>query len=203
MHVAKVLYIGLSRSGTTSLNHVLSELGLKSVHFCGFLLSDLPNWEKCGEFDALGDSPIPSLYKELDRRFPGSKFILTIREKESWLKSMEWMFDQGKMIFNWNERIHEYHEHFYGTRSYNEDILSMHWENYHRDVFKYFSDRPNDLLTIKLEDGFIVDEICSFLDLPYSEIPNVKMNTKRKAKLRSYLKYNAKSALRRLLQFIR
>ena len=34
-------------------------------------------------FDAFEDNPWPVLYKELDARFPGSKFILTRRPAEA------------------------------------------------------------------------------------------------------------------------
>lgn len=186
---SKVICLGLSRSGTSSLHHILSELGLESVHYCDFLLSDSPDWQKCEEFDALGDTPIPCLYKELDERFPNSKFILTIREKGQWLDSMKWMFTHGKMIWSFSKRLHQYHEDFYGTRSYNERILSHHWDTYHHDVLNHFSGREDDLLIIKLEAGFKIKEISSFLGLPFRDIPTVKSNVRRSAKLHHRLKY--------------
>src|SRR2546428_3527983 len=42
--------------------------------------------------DALTDTPIPSFYRELDTRFPGSKFIPTARDSEGWLKSRKKQF---------------------------------------------------------------------------------------------------------------
>ena len=38
-------------------------------------------------YDAFQDNPWPILYKELDAKFPGSKFVLTLRSPESWIKS--------------------------------------------------------------------------------------------------------------------
>ncbi|MBL0299362.1 MAG: hypothetical protein IPQ21_19985 [Betaproteobacteria bacterium] len=42
--------------------------------------------------EALTDTPIPSFYRELDRRYPGAKFILTVRDMESWLLSCKRQF---------------------------------------------------------------------------------------------------------------
>ena len=198
----KIFYIGLSRSGTTSLHHILLELGFKSQHFCEFLLSDKPEWEKCEEFDALGDTPVPLLYKKLDQLYPDSRFILTIREKEKWLDSMKWMLRHGKVIWSWDEKTHKYHESFYGTRSFNKKVLSEHWNNYHNDVFAYFSGREDSLLTIKLDEGFNVDKICDFLDVPVKTINNAnsKKNPRRKALLRSRIKYNLKYYIKRILK---
>ena len=39
------------------------------------------------QFDAFEDNPWPLLYRELDERFPGSKFILTRRPTENWINS--------------------------------------------------------------------------------------------------------------------
>jgi len=196
----KIFYIGLSRSGTTSLHHILLELGLESVHFCNFLLSNEPHWEKCDQFDALGDSPIPLLFKELDSRYPDSKFILTIRQKEKWLESMEWMFKHGKVIWDWNESIHAYHEKFYGSRSFNKRILSRHYDDYHKSVFDYFSASPDKLFTIKLEDGFDVNDICAFLNIPPREVTNDKRNSRVNASHIGRIEYNVRYYVKRALK---
>ncbi len=194
----KIFYIGLSRTGTSSLHHILSELGLRSDHFCGYLLLDPPNYKKCEDYDCLGDTPVPLLYKKLDKRFEGSKFILTIREKEQWLESMKWMFSHGKVIWEWNQDIHNYHRHFYGCRSYNKEILSAHWDRYHNDVLDYFSDRPSDLMIIKLEEGFDIKRISEFIDVPYYNIQNTWENSRRYATFHCRVIYCAKDAIRRL-----
>lgn len=37
---------------------------------------------------ALCDPPIPILYEKLDQAYPGSKFILTVRNEDKWLTSV-------------------------------------------------------------------------------------------------------------------
>ena len=105
---------------------------------------------------------------------------------------MKWMFKHGKVIWNWGKDIHDYHERFYGVRSFNKRILSEHWEKYHADVNSYFSNRPDSLLTIELEKGFKSDEICSFLSIPTREIKHTQKNRRRNAKLINRIKYNTK-----------
>ena len=175
---SKIFCIGLSRTGTTSLHRILLDLGLRSVHFCDFLNGDKPDFNKCREFDALGDTPVPLLYEELDFRFPDSKFIITIRQKPKWLKSMKWMFSEGNRVWTWDEQIHSYHEKLYGTRVYDEEILSRKWEEFHEKVFKYFSESPEKLLIIKLEDNFNVHAICEFLELPYRKVNRYRSNSR-------------------------
>lgn len=184
----KIFYIGLSRSGTTSLYEILQQLGYNTTHFCHCLF-EKPDWEESRQFDAMGDSPIPHLYKECDQHFPGSKFILVIRQKKSWLKSMKWLFTHGKVIWNWSPMLNNYHQEFYGTSRYKKKILSKHWDTYHQDVKKYFADRPDDLLTLHLEDGIDVKKICAFLGQPYREVNIPHSNQKRKAKLKKRIKY--------------
>ena len=181
---SKIFCIGLSRTGTTSLHRILLDLGFKSVHFCDFLIDDKPDFSKCIDFDAFGDTPIPLLYKDLDYKYPNSKFIITIRQKQGWLKSMKWMLSEGNRVWEWDEQIHSYHERLYGTRVYDEEILSKKWEEFHREVFKYFSKSPNKLLKIKLEDNFDIHAICKFLDLPYRKVNRYRSNTRAKVTIR-------------------
>lgn len=154
-------------------------------------------WASIEKYDAVGDSPVPMLYQELDYKFPDSKFILTTRDKEKWLKSMEWMFHEGKFIWNWSEEIHQYHEAFYKTRDFDREILSERWDLYHEQVNTYFSDRPDDLLTIRLEDGFDTQQICEHIDVQYCEVTLKKSNTQRSASFQQRMKYWYSRLMRR------
>ena len=81
----KIFGIGLSRTGTLSLTEALKELGYRTVHY-----PPIPKFFKyIDENDAFTDITVSCNYKILDKKYLGSKFILTIRDKESWLKSCE------------------------------------------------------------------------------------------------------------------
>ena len=86
--------IGLSRTGTTSLHHALELLGYRSAPSSAALLDDQYD-RLLDRYDAFTDNPIPFMYRDLDARYPGSKFILTTRPLAGWLASMEWLFDEG------------------------------------------------------------------------------------------------------------
>ena len=93
----KVLGIGLSRTGTMSLAQALGQLGYRAANFVdhrearrgesSWFAGDFDTDSLSG-FDAAVDLPLPAFYPQLDARYPGSKFILTIRDPETWLVSV-------------------------------------------------------------------------------------------------------------------
>src|SRR6056297_1638044 len=93
---AKVFGIGLNKTGTTTLGVCLNKLGY-NVKDCDLKLlkySDQkkmdPIYDTVKKYDGFQDWPWPLLYKELDQRFPGSKFILTTRKNsEAWFRSLK------------------------------------------------------------------------------------------------------------------
>src|SRR5438105_11325665 len=86
---SKIFGIGLSKTGTTSLANALQILGYKTKDNMGvvnYATHDLSSvhLEVVEAYDALTDTPIPSFYRELDARYPGSRFILTVRDSDEW-----------------------------------------------------------------------------------------------------------------------
>src|SRR6185503_19618665 len=94
--------IGLSKTGTTSLYAALHELGYRSATYGHMAELGLSDWFR-GDFttdylagyDAVTDLPIGVFYAQLDMRYPGSKFILTVRDVESWLVSAKTQFSRN------------------------------------------------------------------------------------------------------------
>ncbi len=184
---SKIFNIGLSRTGTTFSHEVLEKLGFKSTHFVNALLKN--DWEVVDNYDALGDTPIPLLFKECDKRYPNSKFILTTRNKDKWLNSMKWMFKHGRIIWNWPLSLGNYHRNIYGTNRFNQEILDAAFERHHMEVRDYFKDRPDDFLEINIEDGFNIEEICTFLEITPRPVQIIHTNDRRKAKTWQFLNY--------------
>ncbi len=184
----KIFGIGLSRTGTTTLNLILKQLGYNSMHFIDELL-DPPDWSIIERGESFIDSPIPMLFKECDKRFRKSKFILTTRNINDWLDSMKWMFSHGKVIWGWDENIHRYHEMFYGTRKYDREIFESHWNRYHDDVFNYFQGRSSDLIVINIDEAFNIRNLCSFLQIPKQGVEIMKTNTRMYATVYRRVKY--------------
>ena len=96
---AKVFCIGRNKTGTTSLERALSDLGYVVGHqpTAELLIHDYaqrnfkPIVEYCRTAEAFQDVPfsLPYTYQILDYAFPGSKFILTVRDNENeWYQSL-------------------------------------------------------------------------------------------------------------------
>src|SRR5690349_17299315 len=86
--------IGLSKTGTTSLFAALDVLGFRSGTYRHMRGLGLAEWfdgdfarDYFADFDALTDLPIATWFPQLDQRYPGSKFVLTVRDIGSWLES--------------------------------------------------------------------------------------------------------------------
>lgn len=103
---------------------------------------------------------------------------------------MKWMLSHGKVIWNWDDTIHDYHQKFYGTKTFKPRILNQHWDDYHAEIERYFSGRKDDLLIIKIEEGFNIPQICRFLAIDTHDFPVQKENAKRDAPLRDRIHYN-------------
>lgn len=90
----KVFGLGLSRTGTASLGHALNLLGVKTIHYPHDerTFADLRNANYrlhiLDDYQGIVDIPVCPYYPQLDEVYPGSKFILTVREKNSWLTSL-------------------------------------------------------------------------------------------------------------------
>ena len=90
----KVFCIGFHKTGTTSLAEALRMLGY-SVTGPNFVedkrILDQAlalALEVTNRYDAFQDNPWPILYKEMDEAYPGSKFILTTRPTDRWIRSV-------------------------------------------------------------------------------------------------------------------
>jgi len=156
----KVFGIGLSRTGTTSLAGALGILGYNAKHYP---LSK-------GDFDtfeALTDTPIAWRYKLLDGRYPGSKFILTVRDLPQWLKSCERFFlnKEPNMWDQLNRMM------CYGTVTFDKDRFAAAYQSHLTGVQAYFVNRPNDLLILKITCGDGWEKLCPFLDRACRKTP--------------------------------
>ena len=120
----KIFGIGLHRTGTSSLNEALNILGYRSIHTPLDIYPDIDT-RIIDKYDAFTDNPIPLLYKQLDRLYPGAKFILTTRDLDSWIKSVKWLFTTGSIIFNWDKYpiVNNIHYDCYGVSFFDEQIF--------------------------------------------------------------------------------
>ncbi len=133
MMKTKVFGIGFHKTATTSLANALSYLGYRVT---GPNWVDNPNiaeevyemaFDLANRFDAFQDNAWPILYKELDQKFPGSKFILTLRPSNDWIRSV---------VNHFKERETPMREWIYGVGrpKGNEAIYVTRYERHNREI---------------------------------------------------------------------
>jgi glycosyltransferase involved in cell wall biosynthesis len=174
----KVLGIGLSRTGTSSLHSALNLLGIPSIHFPRSI-------EQLKEFDGATGIPVALNYKQLDRLYPGSKFILTIRNPSSWLRSskaQQKCLDRvgGDKI---SDGIIEPISQFYGQWEYNPCLWLSAYNLHLKSVMEYFCQRESDLLILDICNSQGWSELCSFLDCATPTVPFPHENRRKKPQL--------------------
>lgn len=86
------------------------------------------------------------LYKILDIQYPGSKFILTVRDIECWLESRT-----KHVIRNRDNRSYKG-----GWVNIDKEAWRFIWSKHVKDVKKYFHGRRSDLLIIDVSIGNIL-----------------------------------------------
>jgi hypothetical protein len=144
---------------------------LKNVPIVGGLKKDL----KITDWDAMVNFG-EHTYPILDKKFPNSKFILTIRDREPWLKSIHALLGGWGTCFTDEGKINGFIEltrkmHIFHCIEYDEDYLSILYDNHFRNVEYYFKDRKQDLLIIDICGGQGWEKLCPFLDKDMLDIP--------------------------------
>jgi len=176
----KVLGIGLGRTGTQSLAKGLEMLGYRAKHCPQFYLDDdghlCISREDIEHFDALTDEPCVLVYKDVDRQYPGSKFILTVREMYSWLRSVE---NNGKALCEWRAQfpaVPVLHRALYGTAAFDPHKFAEAYRKHVDGVKAYFGARPQDLLIMDICGGDGWEKLCPFLGRPVPCRPFPRLN---------------------------
>jgi hypothetical protein len=179
MHQIKILGIGLGRTGTQSLAKALEILGYRAKHCPQFYLDEghlCVSQEDIARYDALTDEPCILVYKDVDRRYPGSKFILTVREMDSWLRSVE---NNSTALREWRAQfpaVPVLHRALYGTAQFDPAQFARAYREHVEDVTAYFQDRPQDLLVMDICAGDGWDKLCPFLDKQVPDLPFPRLN---------------------------
>lgn len=172
METPKIFGVGLSRTGTSSLTYALRILGYSAKHFPQDPLS------MAKEYDALTDTTVARDYKKLDKLFPNSKFILTVRDMDSWLRSVEAHFLRNPVDTR-EEWVLQLREDVYKTRDFNRDLMQAAYSRHLNDVQLYFKERPTDLLIMDICNGEGWEVLCPFLSqkIPTEPFPQINVTS--------------------------
>ncbi len=155
----KIFGVGLSRTGTRTLTEALRLLDFSAVHF-------LANLDRLDNYDAAFDTPVAANFELLDRRYPGSKFIHTVRDLEPWLESCRRFFELSGAALQ-RADFQRLHIQLYETASFDADLFAAGYRRHETRVRDYFRDRPEDFLIMDIcaeIDGW--PELCGFLGRP-------------------------------------
>lgn len=171
----KVVGIGFHKTGTTTLGIALKTLGYNVVGAKPDLAKHLfeNDFESifriADSFDAFQDNPWAILYKELDARYPDSKFILTWRDENEWIKSV---------VNHFGKKHTEMRRWIYGTGhpKGNEQLYLNRYKKHINEVLEYFQNRKEDLLIVSWEKAKGWEELCEFLNKPIPKIPFPHVN---------------------------
>jgi hypothetical protein len=189
MSQSKIFGIGLAKTGTTSLSEALRILDYSTI--------DYPlDLEGVNEHDAATDIPIADSFRLLDHRYPGSKFIYTVRERSEWLGSSmtHWArsIDSGRLT---NARRAMLIKRLYGTIDFDAKLFAEAYDRHESHVFAYFANRHDDLLVLDIcrgENGW--EPLCAFLRKEVPDHPFPQANKTNNA-FQYYLRKSAKHPL--------
>jgi hypothetical protein len=198
----KYFCIGQNKTGTTSLERAFEDLGypvgdqrkaevLTGKHY--FEGDFQPIIDYCRSAQVFQDVPFsyPETYKVLDEAYPGSKFILTVRDDaQQWYRSITRFHAK---LFGKDGRVPTIEDlscarlvwpgfmahiiiGLYGTPEsdpYNKEILTAHYEKYNREVLEYFKNRPYDLLVINVGGKGAYQKFVQFIGVnsPFDDFP--------------------------------
>jgi len=165
----KIFGIGLAKTGTTSLNDAFAILSISSIG-CPASISSIKR------FDAATDGIVADQFEELDRVFPNSKFIYTIRDRESWLESyIRYHGRKQSSLPGHSDMV----QRLYGTTGIDRQTLMDAYDRHERHVQEYFRERPDDLLVFNVCGGQADWEtLCTFLGRPVPDAPFPASNEK-------------------------
>jgi hypothetical protein len=168
----KVFGIGTARTGTSSLGRAFVLLGFRHTSWDPALWDAFergdyePIFAVADRYETFEDGPWNGrdLYRDFDTRYPRSKYVLTIRDRESWLASHERHFSSEG-----SRRIpSRYWIHDYASR---RDEIVRDYEVRNEEVIAHFAGRPDDLLVLDVVGGEGWERLCPFLGLEPPDEP--------------------------------
>jgi hypothetical protein len=197
----KIFGLGLSRTGTKSLTDALGILGFNVAHYPNDrttlqeLKSNNCSFSILQHVDGITDITVAPFYPELDTLFPGSKFILTIRDRASWLTALEkhWNFASqlpasAAESSNWAvnlEITRLLKMAVFGSYEFDRNHMGDIYNLYTQGVIRYFLSRPQDLLVIDICGGDGWEKLCPFLGCAVVEQPFPYIQTEQQLSKRS------------------
>ena len=174
----KIFIIGLPRTATTSVCAAMLDLGFTTAHTAYTNL--------CMEqAQVIADTPIFCDYQQLDQRYPNAKFIYLSRELTSWLPSIRQLLE--RMYHNlqrsdggFNPTLKRCYNDIFSPLTLDniaqDQFLTSCYQRHQQGVSAYFSNRPNDLLTIDVSASDSYQQLIDFLGVKSAKTTFEQLN---------------------------
>lgn len=172
----KVFAIGENKSGTTSLHRIFQDLGYHSYH--GTKWRDTSRTTMYRMYDAFCDG-IPDNFRRLDELFPNAKFILQVRDLDTWIDSR---LEHIRRLPPGKKR-----HPLWTIKESSVRAWTVQRNTYHVEVLNHYRDRPDDLLLINyIRDPQAAEKIATFLGHPpLEQKPHANRNPKDGPRLKN------------------
>ena len=182
----KIVGIGLNKTGTSTLGAAGAAMGLSCKTWDPALFRATivkghrdALWATIDAFDLFNDFPYPLLYREIDARYPGAKFVLTRRASpEAWLSSLKAHAMRGAITTRTHKIVYGW-QYPHGR----ESAFLDYYERHNEEARRYFADRPADFLEICWEEEKDWTRFASFLGKPAPTAPLPRANARAAKKI--------------------
>jgi hypothetical protein len=120
------------------------------------------SYKEIEDHDASTDTAVAARFEFLDLLYPDSKFILTIRDLDSWIDSA------ASLTRSANDPIWklESRSRLWGSFVFYREKFIEGYHKHHSKVLHHFRNRPNDFLILDLKATEKFEKLCSFLNKP-------------------------------------
>lgn len=176
----KILVVGLSKTGTTSLHDALEILGVKSLHYpqpyhlVGRTLEFKWHW-KFERIRAFSDLPVVAFLDDFLKKYPDSYIIYTNRNKATWLESCRKHFELPAI----NGKGEALRLKVYGSSVFDLELFSKAYDMHAEMIAKRFSEHPN-FLEIRVEQKDKWAPLCKFIGVPIPDVDYPFSNQRKK-----------------------
>lgn len=174
-----VFGIGLMRTGTRSLCRALEILGWKTAH-CTVAGGGLITPDRLDDqhYEAAADITVAGRFEEFDRRYRPRLFVLTLRERWHWIKSIARLYLHNAPGLARarvpGDPLAEVFAAAYGGLP-PERFDSSWWfgayDRHERRVTRHFARHPRCLLRMDICRGEGWQALCKFLRVPMPDRP--------------------------------
>ncbi|BDF94327.1 MULTISPECIES: sulfotransferase family protein [Pseudoalteromonas] len=174
----KIFIIGLPRTGTTSVCHAFLQLGFRCAHTAYIQ-------KTFSDAQVIADTPIFNDYQQLDKLYPHAKFIYLERAFDKWLPSIRQLLQRMHKNLTredggFNPHIKRCYLNTFGDFSSHDletdDYLQRCYDEHKDTAQRYFSNRPEDFLSIDIADKHSFAALCAFLQIGTTLTQFEKMN---------------------------